>query len=91
MKIIKINDLDFYCTCYSCPEQYEVKKNGNFVAYVRLRFGELTCADYKEKIIGETFYEFWFDEDFKGDFSNENERLFYLNEIAIAINEYLKK
>lgn len=39
------NGYDFVCTCYACPEQYDVYKgdytNGNKVAYVRKRWGHL--------------------------------------------------
>ena len=34
-------------TCYACPEQYEAEKDGETVAYLRLRHGNFTvqCPD----------------------------------------------
>jgi hypothetical protein len=36
-----------YLTCYACPEQYDVIKNGEYAGYLRLRHGEFKvhCPD----------------------------------------------
>jgi len=38
---ININGFDFVCTCSMCPEQYDVYHNGEYVGYVRKRWGHL--------------------------------------------------
>lgn len=41
-----VDGYDFVCTCHACPEQYDVYKggyeHGEYVAYVRKRWGHLT-------------------------------------------------
>jgi hypothetical protein len=82
----------FVCTCIACPEQYDVyleneqNDEENIKAYVRLRFGTLRveCPD----VGGKTVYLKAFDEDYKGEFENDEERLLYLQEIAKAIKEH---
>ena len=77
-------DLQFDCTCFACPEQYDVLYNGNVVAYVRLRHGYLYCnvPDYN----GDTVYEAWPRGD--GCFWDDEEREHYLNIIKDKIVEY---
>lgn len=41
-KLYLKNGLDLIRTSCACPEQYDVLKNGNKVAYFRLRHGEFT-------------------------------------------------
>lgn len=36
--------MELKITCSACPEQYEVFKNGNRVAYLRLRHGYFTVT-----------------------------------------------
>ena len=77
-------DLQFDCTCFACPEQYDVLYNGNVVAYVRLRHGYLYCdvPDYNGNIIYEA--------NPRGDgcFQDDEEREHYLNIIKDKIVEY---
>ena len=41
-KTTYIGGYDFKCTCFACPEQYDVYLNGESIAYVRERHGHLT-------------------------------------------------
>lgn len=84
-----INKFNFVETCVACPEQYDVYNAiGERVAYVRLRHGELTAS------IGgcslhpnfELYYHD-FDDEYKGDFSDDTERTEYLTKIAEAIDK----
>ena len=34
---------DFVCTCFACPEQYDIYFNDQYVAYLRKRNGYLTA------------------------------------------------
>jgi len=86
------HDLMFIGTCRSFPEQYDVVYRGldgelYQVGYVRLRGGKLSCSypDVGHPII----YTFNYDE-LIGEFPNECERTYYLNEIAIKIKETLE-
>jgi hypothetical protein len=54
-KLYKKNGMDIKLTCGACPEQYDVFKNGEQIAYYRLRHGYFrvdipNCG-------GETIYE----------------------------------
>ena len=83
-----IEGLIFVETCDMCPEQYDVfTKSGYQVGYVRLRYGHLRC-DYLDCMKGPVIYHYNFDEDFKGDFYDEEERKYYLTEIAKSIKKY---
>ena len=81
--------LRFELTCGACPEQYDVFKKKRLVAYVRLRWGDLTCRvpDYN----GELIYEHHFDDGFKGAFDDDAERDSYLDIIGETINKWLKE
>lgn len=71
----------FLSTCYMCPEQYDVyRANGELCGYIRLRWGSLR-ADYPS-IEGDTIYQHSFKDDFKGGFDSEEERNYFLLEIA---------
>lgn len=81
----------FYSTCSACPEQYDVFHEDSIdeddiLAYVRLRWGNLwaTCPDVGGKVI----YFKDFDEDYKGGFDSEEERVGHLQQIAKAIKEH---
>lgn len=59
-----VDGYDFVCTCHACPEQYNVYKggyeHGEYVAYVRKRWGHLTVDDKNGNLIysvndGETY------------------------------------
>jgi len=77
------NKLVFENTCSACPEQYDVKLNGQIVGYVRLRSGNLRvdCPDCG----GETVYETYFEDPLKGMFDDDEERQHYFSEIEKAI------
>ncbi|MFH1049933.1 MAG: hypothetical protein V1779_03265 [bacterium] len=71
-------------TCYCCPEQYEVFKDGIQVGYLRLRHGFFTC-DYPD-CNGETVYE----EEPKGDgHFEDDERDFYLTKAIESLQDKL--
>lgn len=73
-------------TCERCPEQYDVLASGEKVAYIRLRFGNLT-AEIGDKEV----YCHKFDNEFKGEFETEAEREKYLSEILEVLNEQVCK
>ena len=80
-----IEGLYFVLTSAVCPEQYDVFHVGNQVGYVRLRHGCLRC--YYPDCGGDIIYRASFDDEWKGCFDDEGERMKYLTEIAVAINE----
>ena len=83
----RIKGLWFKLTCGACPEQYDVFRGDEQVAYVRLRFGRLR-VDIPDAG-GETVYIHDFDQEYKGVFSDEAERVKYLAEITEVIgNNY---
>ena len=85
-----IKGLNFINTCKRWPEQYDVKdENGNQVAYVRLRFGILYCK--VPGIGGKEIYTKYFDNDMIGFFVKDEEREFFLNEIADKILEGIEE
>lgn len=50
--MIKKNGYEFICTCSACPEQYDVFRDGEQIAYVRKRWGNLAVNPVKNgKII----------------------------------------
>lgn len=83
---MNIKGLNFTCTCYACPEQYDVfDSNGKIVGYVRLRWGWLRC-DYP-KVGGETIYDSDIGDGLTGRFESEEQRMEHLNKIADKILE----
>lgn len=92
IKRIKIKDLEFVETSMACPEQYDVFDiTGKLVGYVRLRWGELRC-DFPN-VHGSMIYHYSFEHEdgsLKGWFSNDDERMEYLTNIADKINEKIK-
>ena len=83
---MNIKGLTFKCTCFACPEQYDVfDSNNNIVGYVRLRWGGLRC-DYPD-VGGETIYYESIGNDWLGEFENETQRMKHLNRIADKIIE----
>lgn len=94
-----IKGLSFDCTCQACPEQYEVRKDGKEVGYVRLRWGYLaaqafTCGSYEDARLSKgnetkLVYESNDFDALQGTFHSRKTRIKYLTEIADAINKYL--
>ena len=84
---MEIKGLFFQDTCSACPEQYDVYKDGQLVGYVRLRWGGLSC-EYPY-ILGERIYTHAFDDGYMGCFESDEQRQFYLSEIADSINKRL--
>ena len=80
----KIKGLDFVCTCFACPEQYDVYDyKEKIVGYVRLRYGNLTCK-YPD-IGGELIYEASIGDGLCGRFESDKQRMNHLNKIAVKI------
>ena len=80
-----IGDYNFVCTCYACPEQYDVfDKDGNQVGYVRLRWGSLyaECPD----VGGTEVYSCGFGDSWAGCFKNDEQRMVHLRRIAERIS-----
>lgn len=82
-KMFEKNGLQIIMTCPACPEQYDVFKDGEQVAYLRLRHGVFrvdypTCNDeniYKAEPSGDGIFD-------------DNERTKYM---TIAMNKVLDK
>jgi hypothetical protein len=82
-KLYLKNGLILECTCMACPEQYEVFKNGEQVAYYRLRHGSFR-VDYLD-CGGETIFEA--DPNGDGEFE-PNERFNYMKDaMKIILNK----
>lgn len=66
-----------------CPEQYDVFYKSKRLAYIRLRYGRLTCEvpDFN----GKTIYKKNFKREWKGHFCDEKERKKYLDIIKTKI------
>lgn len=78
-----IKDFKLELTCYACPEQYDVFKQGRLIGYLRLRHGNFyaACPD----VGGTTVYQACPEGD--GMF-NQEERLKYLTKAIIAIKKH---
>lgn len=85
----RINGLWFKLTCGACPEQYDVFRGDEQIAYVRLRFGRLRVD--APDVGGETIYIRDFDDGYKGMFADEAERVKYLTEISEVIGNHYSK
>jgi len=85
-KLYSKNGLEIKLTCGGCPEQYDVLKDGNKVAYLRLRHGEFSVRHPDAS--GE---EIMYEEPFGDGIFNDNERLIYLSkamrEIILRISK----
>ena len=73
-------------TCFACPEQYDVLKDGAKVGYLRLRHGEFR-ADYPD-CGGETVFE---GSPLGDGLFDESERAFWLASAVRAIRDRLHK
>lgn len=81
---ITLHGLEFRLTCSSCPEQYEVFREGKRVAYVRLRHGFLSVN--APDCVGKEILSHEFDGHL-GWFDTASQRHGWLNRIARAILE----
>ena len=82
---MEINGYELRLTCNACPEQYDVFKDGNQVAYLRLRHGWFYASvpDCSNDIVYEAIPE--------GDgIFKEHERMKYLTEAIEAVEKYNK-
>lgn len=84
--MIELNGYTFDLTCGACPEQYDVYKDGEQVAYVRLRWGTLR-VDVPDTG-GTEIYSHEFEDEYKGCFDSDEERNYFLEEIAAALDIY---
>lgn len=80
---MEINGYKFVRTCDACPEQYDVFKGDIEVGWVRLRYGTLS-AYYMGGLIYSREFDDEYDE-FKGEFSSDEEREHCLEVIAKEI------
>lgn len=71
-------------TCSSCPEQYDVMMGDKKIAYIRLRWGVLTC-----RMGNSTIYKYYFNDNMKGCFDSDDEREIFINDILKTILKYL--
>lgn len=82
--------LEFKMTCPAFPEQYDVYKGNEYIAYVRLRWGELTVRPVLNGEVEWTKEIFQCDLDnLDGKFENETERKQHLILCAVKIMEWL--
>jgi len=85
-----IQGLDFIGTCGSCPEQYDVvNSSGVQVGYIRLRGGNFR-VEFPD-VNGMTLFADKFEDNWKGCFDSEDERMEYLEIAANCINKQLRK
>jgi len=83
---MNIKGYELIQTCWACPEQYDVFKDGKQVGYLRLRHGWFYASvpDCSDEIIYEASPE--------GDgVFEEEERMDYLGQAIKAIDDYYKK
>ena len=84
-----INGLDFRETSFASPEQYDVfDDNGIQVGYVRLRFGCLR-ADFPYCGCETVYRRYFNDDDWKGCFDSDEERIKYLTEISDILQQWI--
>jgi hypothetical protein len=71
-------------TCSSCPEQYDVFKDGEMVAYLRLRHGHFSasCPDCGGSVV------YTAAPDGDGSF-DDDEREFFLSKACEAIRDFI--
>lgn len=87
-KEINIKGLRFVLTCGSCPEQYDVYRGNRQVGYVRLRHSVIR-ADYPT-CAGETVFRSPYGNSDTGMFLNDEDRMEYLEKIAVIIKDRIK-
>lgn len=74
----------FVKTCSACPEQYDVIMGDKKIAYIRLRWGVLTC-----QMGNSTIYEYYFNDNMKGCFDSDDEREIFFGIILKVIMKYI--
>lgn len=79
----RIGEYLFVLTCSACPEQYEVFRGDRQVAYLRLRGGAFTVE--APDVGGDLLLLHEFDDDLKGQFDDQDERMKFLGAAAEAI------
>jgi hypothetical protein len=85
---MEIGNYNFVKTCSCSPEQYDVfDKDGNQVAYVRLRWGYLS-AEYPD-VGGVDIYNVGIGDGFAGCFESDEQRNYHLSRIATEIDKYI--
>jgi hypothetical protein len=72
-----------------CPEQYDVwyehaTGDRKFLAYVRLRHGSLKL---QENVGEEIWYEHTFEDEWKGGFEDEKERVAYIKDMSAILKQ----
>lgn len=82
---MNINGYELVQTCGACPEQYDVHKDGENVAYLRLRHGSFRAdcpyggeTVYSSNPVGDGIFE-------------DNERMIHLEAAIKAIDAKLKE
>jgi len=86
-----IQDLSFIGTCGSTPEQYDVvNSDGYYVGYLRLRGGNFR-VEFPYENNNKVLFADKFEDNWKGCFDSEDERLDYLEIAATCINKQLRK
>jgi|GEM_PF-3046290 len=86
IELFRREGLELIQTCSSCPEQYDVKKEGQMCGYIRLRSGRYT-VEWPEVMKGMLHYDVL--EGNKDSF-DEDERETYLTKALIFILRKLK-
>lgn len=81
-----VGDYLFQQTCWGCPEAYDVDDLHGHTAYVRLRWGSLTCEC--PDVGGELVYSHTFDNEMKGIWESYEEEQKYLRLCEEAIQKY---
>lgn len=83
----QFGDITFIQTCLACPEMYDVYKGETKVGWLRLRYSTLRFKLYDKdktilykKLIGD-------ESDMIGQFKNEADRMYYLNDVVTTIME----
>lgn len=80
-----IDGLLFEMTCGACPEQYDVYYGEREIGYVRLRWGSLRA--YYPSVGGEQVYHANIEDNaMQGWFLDNEQRMYYLTEIAKVLN-----
>jgi len=84
---VVLGNLTFIRSSLACPEAYDViNSTDEYIAYVRVRHGDLSVYEAPD-LVNEIYYA-ELDDWHAGSFKNTEQRIEYLNKVAIAINDY---